>query len=137
MDRRQATGLLDRLHEAQNEFYAGGHDALLRLILAHDVVWSVPGMNSIAGTYRGLQEVFEYFSRRRNFAAGTFRMQRRDVLVGLGRRVAALTDGTATIRGQEHTWSTVGLYDIDASDRISACRLLPLDQQAFDRIWTA
>lgn len=137
MDRRQATSLLDRLHDAQSEFYSGGHDASLRLILAHDVVWSVPGINSIAGTYRGLQEVVEYFGRRRDLAAGTFRMQRRDVLVGQGRRVAALTDGTATIRGQAHQWSTVGLYDIDANDHISACWLLPLDQEAFDRIWTA
>jgi hypothetical protein len=51
-------------------------------------------------------------------------------------RLAALTDGTATIRGVEHRWSTVGLYDV-IDDQIAACWLLPLDPRAFDAIWSA
>ena len=61
-------------------------------------------------------------------------MHRRDVLVGGGDNVAALTDGTATIGDREHRWSTVGLYEI-TDERISACWLLPLDQRPFDAIW--
>lgn len=63
-------------------------------------------------------------------------MSRRDVLVGEGSRVVALTDGVATIAGLERRWSTVGLYEIAAA-RITACWLLPLDQAEFDAIWTA
>jgi hypothetical protein len=63
-------------------------------------------------------------------------MERHDVLVGDGDRLAALTDGTATIRGVEHRWSTVGLYDV-IDDQIAACWLLPLDPRAFDAIWSA
>ena len=66
MDRDAALGLLDRLHAAQNEFYAGGSGAALRTLLASDVTWIVPGRNRIAGTYRGLTEVLGYFERRRN-----------------------------------------------------------------------
>ena len=62
-------------------------------------------------------------------------MIRRDVLAGDGNRVAALTDGTATIRGAEHHWSTVGLYEL-VDGRVSACWLLPLDQGGFDAIWS-
>lgn len=135
LDRNAAIGLLDRLHEAQNEFYAGGSGAALEQLLAPDITWTVPGANRIAGHYRGLDEVFAYFRRRRDLADRTFQMRRRDVLVGDGDRLAALTDGFATIRGIDHRWSTVGLYHV-VEQRITACWLLPLDQRAFDAIWS-
>ena len=136
MDRDAAVDLLDRLHQAQNQFYAGGSGAALERLLAPDITWAVPGDNRIAGTYRGREEVFDYFARRRDLAAGTFRMERRDVLVGEGDRIAALTDGVATISGVEQRWSTVGLYDV-VDRQIAACWLLPLDPPAFDAIWSA
>jgi uncharacterized protein len=136
MNRGTAIDLLDRLNEAQNEFYAGGSGAALEQLLAPNITWTVPGDNRIAGTYRGLEEVFGYFRRRRDLADHTFQMKRRDVLVGDGHRLAALTDGFATIRGIDHHWSTVGLYDVIAG-QIAACWLLPLDQRAFDAIWSA
>jgi ketosteroid isomerase-like protein len=137
MDRDRATALLDDLHSAQNEFYAGGSDARLRRLIAPDIVWTVPGASPIAGTYHGIDEVFAYFARRRDLASGTFRMHRRDILVGETRRVCALTDGTATIDGREHRWSTVGLYEVTEDDKIGACWLLALDQRAFDAVWSS
>jgi uncharacterized protein len=136
MNRDTALNLLDRLHKAQNEFYAGGSGAALEQILAPTITWTVPGDNRIAGNYRGLEEVLGYFRRRRDLADRTFQMKRRDVLVGDGDRLAALTDGFATIRGVDHHWSTVGLYDV-IDRQIAACWLLPLDQRAFDAIWSA
>jgi hypothetical protein len=47
-------------------------------------------------------------------------------------RLAALT---ATIRGVDHRWSTIGRYAV-LDDQIAACRLLPLDPRAFDAIWS-
>jgi hypothetical protein len=135
VDRDAAIAVLDRLHEAQSELYAGGAGAALERLLAPDVTWTVPGDNAIAGTYRGLDEVLGYFRRRRDLADRTFRMTRLDVLAGDGDRVAALTDGLATIGGADRRWSTVGLYEI-AGERIAGCWLLPLDQQAFDEIWS-
>ncbi|MGO9221146.1 MAG: hypothetical protein ACLP5E_25790 [Streptosporangiaceae bacterium] len=64
MDRDIAVALLDQLHAAQNGFYGGGGDALLRDLLASDIAWTVPGNNSIAGVYRGTKAVFDYFRRR-------------------------------------------------------------------------
>ena len=80
--------------------------------------------------------MFGYFRRRRELADHTFQMKRRDVLVGDGDRLAALTDGFATIRGIDYRWSTVGLYEV-IDRQIAACWLFPLDQRAFDAIWTA
>jgi ketosteroid isomerase-like protein len=136
MNRDIAIDLLDRLHKAQNEFYAGGSGAALRHLLAADITWTVPGDNRIAGTYHGLEEVLDYMRRRRDLADGTFQMRRRDVLVGNGNRLAAVTDGFASIRDVDHRWSTVGLYEV-IDGRIAACWLLPLDQRAFDAIWSA
>jgi ketosteroid isomerase-like protein len=135
MDRSTAIGLLEQLHRAQNRFYAGGSEAALEPLLAPNVTWIVPGDNRIAGTYRGLEQVLDYFRRRRDLARHTFQIKRRDVLVGDGDRLAVLADGFATIRGVDHRWSTVGLYDV-FDQRIAACRLFPLDQAAFDAIWS-
>ena len=136
MNRDTAIGHLDRLHEAQNEFYAGGSGAALQQLLAPNIIWTVPGDNRIAGTYRGLDAVFDYFRRRRDLADHTLQMKRLDILVGDGDRLAALTDGFATIGNVDHSWSTVGLYDV-TDQLITACWLLPLDQRAFDAIWAA
>jgi ketosteroid isomerase-like protein len=135
MDRDEARRLLARLHEAQGAFYAGGPDEPLRAMLTDDVEWMVPGRNAIAGEYRGVDEVMAYFARRRDLAARSFRMHPGDLLTGDGDRVAVLTDGTATIGGVEHRWSTVGLYRL-REGRVAACWLLSLDQAAFDAIWS-
>ena len=135
MDREEARRILASLHEAQGAFYAGGPEEPLRALLADDIVWVVPGSNAIAGEYRGADEVMAYFARRRDLAARTFRMHPGDLLTGDGDRVAVLTDGTATIGGAERRWSTVGLYRLRGG-RVAACWLLPLDQEAFDAIWS-
>lgn len=134
MDPDAAVRLLDRLHAAQNEFYAGGSDPGFDRLLTPDIIWVVPGENRIAGTYRGLPAVLDYFRARRALADRTFRMTRHDVLVGEGERIAALTDGSATVWGRPRHWSTVGLYEIRA-ERVAACWLLPIDPAAFDAIW--
>jgi ketosteroid isomerase-like protein len=134
MDRAGALELLHRLHSAQTAFYTGGEDEPVRALLADDVEWHVPGRNAVAGDYRGIDQVLEYFGRRRDLADRTFRLHTRDVLTGDGDHLAALTDGTATIAGVEREWSTIGLYRV-REDRIAACWLLPLDPVAFDEIW--
>jgi ketosteroid isomerase-like protein len=135
VDRAAALETLARLHAAQGEFYSGGADGPLRALLHPEVEWHVPGRNAIAGTYRGVEEVMAYFARRRDHAARTFRMHPGDVLSGEGDRVAVLTDGSATIGGREERWSTVGLYRFAEGGRLAGCWLLPLDPDAFDRIW--
>jgi acyl-CoA thioesterase FadM len=132
--RRDAVNLLQRLHEAQQRFYAGGPREPLDAVLAADVVWHVPGSSPIAGTHKGIDEVVGYMSARRELAASTFKMHPREVLVG-EEHVACLTDGTVE-RGRRHErWSTIGLYRVRAG-QISEVHLLPFDQRQFDRIWS-
>jgi ketosteroid isomerase-like protein len=134
MDHSVAREVLRRLHDAQAVFYAGGPAEELREILTEDVAWHVPGDNAIAGVYEGREAVLAYFARRRDLASKSFRMHPGDVLVGEGPRVAVLTDGTATVAGREHRWSTVGLYEL-RGERVASCWLLPLDPRAFDAAW--
>jgi len=126
--------VLDRLHSAQGALYVGGDPEPVRAVLTDDVVWHVPGRNAIAGEYRGVDAVMDYFRRRRDLAGRTFRLHPGELLVGDGEHVAMLTDGTAVIGGVERSWSTVGLYRL-RGERIAACWLLPLDPAAFDEIW--
>jgi ketosteroid isomerase-like protein len=115
--------------------YAGGDVGPVGALLTNDVEWHVPGRNAIAGAYRGIGEVLSYFSRRRELAANTLRLHPGELLVGDGQHIASLTDGSAKIAGEEHRWSTIGLYRI-REERIAGCWLLPLDQAAFDRAWS-
>ena len=126
--------VLDRLHSAQGALYVGGDPEPVRAVLTDDVVWHVPGRNAIAGEYRGVDAVMDYFRRRRDLAGRTFRLHPGELLLGDGEHVAMLTDGTAVIGGVERSWSTVGLYRL-RGERIAACWLLPLDPAAFDEIW--
>jgi hypothetical protein len=60
MERDRAIGILERLQSAQSAFYAGDSGAMLKQLLTADISWMVAGNNRIAGTYRGLEEVFGY-----------------------------------------------------------------------------
>jgi ketosteroid isomerase-like protein len=135
MTRSEARRVLDRLHAAQGLFYRGGSRKPLQALLTDDVSWTVPGRNSIAGTYRGIAEVFDYFERRRRIATRSLRLYPGEILVGDGETVARLTDGTATVNGIAYRWSTVGLYQLH-DGRVAACWLLPFDPALFDMIWT-
>lgn len=134
MRRDNAVALLDRLHHGQNRYYQGGDAGELTELLAADIAWHVPGVNAIAGDYYGLDEVLAYMRRRRELAASTMRMHPRELLVGDADHVASRTDGTATIDGIEHSWSTLGLYRVNDT-HILECWLLPLDPAEFDAIW--
>ena len=136
MDRARATAFIDQLQNAQQELYGGGGADPVRRLLDPDIVWHVPGGSPIAGRYEGAEEVIAYMLRRRNLAHGTFRMRRRELMVGEGEHFAALTDGIATIDGRTGEWSTVGLYRLRA-ELLAECRLLPFDQAQFDAIWGA
>lgn len=134
MDRERAAGFIAALHRAQEQLYRRSDDAAVRRLLSPNVVWHVPGASPIAGRYEGIEEVIAYMRHRRDLAGGSFRMHRRELLIGEGEQFAALTDGSAVIDGRLRKWSTIGLYRLRGG-RLAECRLIPFDQAEFDSIW--
>jgi ketosteroid isomerase-like protein len=120
-------------HQAQAEFYAGGDPEAVRATLHPDIVWHVPGRSAIAGDYRGIEAVLDYFGRRRELARATFRVKVRDV-TSSAEHVVALADGEAELGGEAVEWRTAGVFRV-VDGRIAECWLLPFDQYLFDRIW--
>lgn len=134
MEEAEALGIVDRLYDALGAFYSGGDETPVRELLADDVEWHVPGGSPIAGDYQGIDQVVAYFNTRRGLARGTYRMILGEILVG-EEHVAVLTDGTAAVGGIQGGWTTLGLYRIH-DGAVAGCWLLPLDQTAFDAIWS-
>lgn len=113
---------------------AARDDGRLAEIFAEDVVWHVPGESTIAGHYRGIDEVMEYVDRRRELANGTFEITVHDVLANDEHGLVMAT-GRAVLRGQTFEWKAHGLYRF-RDGRIAECWVLPEDQYEFDRIWS-
>jgi hypothetical protein len=126
--------LIHDFHEAQNRFYAGGDNDMVRAMLAEDVVWHVPGRSAIAGDYRGREEVLRYFATRRELARSTFRIAIGDVLAG-DERAVIFAGGQVQRDGETVEWKTAGVFRI-VNRKIAECWVLPYDQYRFDEIWS-
>jgi 2'-5' RNA ligase len=124
-----------RFHAEQARVYAGEDARGVRDLLAEDVVWHVPGASAIAGEHRGADAVLAYMDARRRIMDGTFRVEVHGAAIIAG-RVVQLAGGRAVRDGHEVTWETVGVFRV-AAGRIAECWLIPFDQAAFDRIWSA
>jgi uncharacterized protein len=133
----KASDLVAELHRRQGEMYEGGPVDPVVELLATDIVWHVPGNSPIAGDHRGVEEVIEYFERRRRLAGGTMRM-RPGELISEGDAVAQFVEGTAVLDGREVSWQTTGIYRVDVEHRwIREVWLVPTDGQLFDRLWSS
>jgi hypothetical protein len=64
VNRGTAIKFLDSLHEAQNEFYAGGSGADLHQILAPNITWTVPGDQRPLSRSRGRTRLLPTTPRR-------------------------------------------------------------------------
>jgi ketosteroid isomerase-like protein len=76
-----------------------GDFATLREIMSHDVAQHVPGSSQVAGEYKGIDAVLEYYRKLGELTGGQFRVDLIDVF-GDGRgHVTALHQTTATRNG--------------------------------------
>jgi hypothetical protein len=69
---------LQIMRDALKAFQSGDGAALTRLF-STDVVWRVPGRNSLAKDYKGQAEVFGFFGRLMELTGGTFKVQSIDM----------------------------------------------------------
>jgi acyl-CoA thioesterase FadM/ketosteroid isomerase-like protein len=131
----EAKAVVDEFLARQREMYAGGSLAPVEELLAEGVLWHVPGTSPIAGDYRGRDAVIGYFRARRELAGGTIKVTKSGS-VSHEEALVQLADGEAALGGRDVVWRTAGVYRV-AGDRIAEAWLVPLDQEQFDRAWTA
>jgi ketosteroid isomerase-like protein len=128
--------LVDEFHRRQSEMYAGGSTAPVVELLTGDITWHVPGSSLIAGDHRGVQQVIDYFEKRRQLMNSTMRM-RPGAVMREGDLVAQFVDGSALVEGKRVSWQTIGVYRVDTGQRrVCEAWLIPLDSELFNRIWS-
>ena len=116
--------------------YAGGSTAPVAELLAEDIAWHVPGQSPIAGDHRGVPQIIDYFQKRRRLMNSTMRMHPGEV-ISEGDAVVQFVGGSAVANGEHVSWRTIGIYRVDvAHGWIREAWLVPLDREAFDRIWS-
>ena len=101
-ERHEKGGTVDhpnvaRARQALAAFAAGDIESY-KQFFADDVAWHVSGHHPLSGTYRGKEELFEYFARIRELTGGSLRVETDRILadaghVGIFARVTAQRDG--------------------------------------------
>jgi ketosteroid isomerase-like protein len=99
-----------------------------------DVHWTTPGRSQLAGEFVGRKAVLAQLARSSELSGSTYRVTVEDVLAS-DARASVLYRGTGSRRGCSFDLRHLALYDI-ASGMISAVRIAPLDQYAFDDFWS-
>ena len=70
-----------RMRDALEMFNHGDLDAY-REYFDDDVVWFVRGTHDMAGTYRGIDALFDYFVRARQVTGGSLRVEPIEIVAG-------------------------------------------------------
>lgn len=128
-DAAENEALVRRIFEA----FARKEGFALRGLFAEDAVWSVPGVGTMAGVYRGRDEIFRFLARLPKETGGTYGSELRDVLVS-DERAAALYRARGTRHGRELELDQVLLFKIE-DGLVREVLALPSDTEAFEAFW--
>ena len=105
----------------------------LRDLFARDAVWTVPGSSTMAGVYRGRDEIFRFLGRLPRETGGTYGSQLIDVLAS-GERAAALYRASGTRRGRSLDLDQVLLFRLEGAVVVDVLAL-PCDPATFEEFW--
>jgi ketosteroid isomerase-like protein len=87
--------------------------------LADQIVYHVGGRHSLAGDYRGKDEVVGFFKHRSERTGGTFRVIPHDLLANDIHGVA-LSAVTAERGGKNYAWNVVTVYHV-SDGKVTEC----------------
>jgi ketosteroid isomerase-like protein len=105
----------------------------LRGLFAEDAVWTVPGHGTMAGVYRGREEIFRFLARLPKETDGTYSSRLIDVLAS-DERAAALYRASGERKGRRLDLDQVLLFRI-ADGLVTEVLALPSDPDAFEEFW--
>jgi uncharacterized protein len=107
----------------------------LRDVFADDATWVVPGSGSMAGTFRGREEIFAFLGRLPKETGGTYSSTLIDVLAS-DERAAALYRARGERNGAALDLDQVLLFRIE-DGLVREVLALPSDPATFDRFWAS
>jgi uncharacterized protein len=112
---------------------ARGDGRALAASIRADAVWHIPGRSQLAGTYTGLDEVFDFWRRVAEMSDDGLRLQVLDVLAN-DERAAVFVHGRASRGG--HVLEERGVHHLLLQDgRIAEAWFYYQDQDAYDAFW--
>jgi len=105
----------------------------LREAFADDATWIVPGTGTMAGTFRGREEIFAFLGRLPKETGGTYSSSLIDVLAS-DDRAAALYRASGERAGRHLELDQVLLFRIEGGF-VREVLALPSDPTAFEAFW--
>lgn len=114
---------------------AKGDGRQLAQLLDPSAEWHIPGKSPLAGTYKGLDEVFGFWRRVAELAPGGLRLEVLDVFANEDRGVVFVV-GRGTRQGLVIEERGVHVFEFSAG-KAKHARFFYEDQDAYDRFWSA
>jgi hypothetical protein len=105
----------------------------LREVFAENAVWTVPGTGTMAGTFRGRDEIFRFLGRLPKETDGTYSSRLIDVLAS-DERAAAVYRASGARNGRRLELDQVLLFEIEGG-LVREVLALPSDPDAFADFW--
>jgi uncharacterized protein len=114
------------------DFESGDLD-LLGVVMAQEVVWHEPGRSSLAGHYKGPEEVLGFLRQLKAGSGGTFKIEVLDVL-SEPERAVVLQRETAT--KNDKTLDVIAAVEFEIHHgKITEVTVYQHDTYAFDEFW--
>lgn len=127
------TAYTSLLRKAYQDFDSGDLD-LLRVVMWDGVVWHEPGRSSLAGDYKGPEEVLGLLAELKERSAGTFKVEILDV-VSEAERAVVFQRETATRNGKFLDVISAVHFEIH-NMRITEVTVYHADMYEFDQFWS-
>jgi uncharacterized protein len=125
---------VERVREYLRLYDKGDLDDL-REYFSEQVVWRVAGNHPLSGTYRGRDELLDYFARVREQTEGTLHLEPESILVG-DEHMGMVTRVTGRRNGRTLDVLLAQAFTIDNDGRWSEYWALSNDQGAVDAFWS-
>lgn len=129
MGRVENEALVRRIFDA----FARRQGLALRDVFAEDAVWTVPGQGTMAGAFRGRDEIFRFLGRLPKETDGTYSSRLIDVLAS-DDRAAAVYRASGERHGRRLELDQVLLFEIE-DGLVREVLALPSDPDAFADFW--
>jgi uncharacterized protein len=115
--------------------FAVGDMAAVREQMTDDTVWHILGHAALAGDYKGIDAVFDFFRQLMERSGGTFRIEVHDILSNDDHGIALVTE-RAERNSKKWESRAVHVTHPDSEGRIKEFWAFQEDQAAADAFWS-